>query len=159
MCISDIVYCTNSTKVKVLLRLKEQSSRLMVRVLLTRARVTDGFENSEMETLIWSNQNHSSDKPRSGRPQKVNDTELQELLHSTTATCRKIRHYSASYFWKITSIGANSKTRKVGASWTDPRATWETSWHVSLISVKTKEEEFSVETGNWWRKVDSFWEP
>ena len=42
----------NSTKVKVLLRLKEQSVRLMVRVLLTRARVADGFENSEMEILI-----------------------------------------------------------------------------------------------------------
>ena len=53
MCISDIVYCTNSTKVKVLLRLKEQSVRLMVRVLLTRARVVDGFENSEIEILIW----------------------------------------------------------------------------------------------------------
>ena len=52
MCISDIANCTNSTKVKVLLRLKEQSVGLMVRVFLTRVRVADGFENSEMEILI-----------------------------------------------------------------------------------------------------------
>ena len=68
VCISDIVYCTNCTKVKLLLRLKEQS---------VRARVADGFENSEMEILIWV--------INCGKPQKVSDAELQELLDQDSA--------------------------------------------------------------------------
>ena len=45
MGISDIVFFTNFTKIKVLLKLKEQSAQLMVTVLLARVHIPDGSAN------------------------------------------------------------------------------------------------------------------
>ena len=60
MCISDIVYYMNSTEVK------ESMCRRWFRK----------FRNGDFDL---------SDKPRSGRPQKVSDAELQELLDQDSA--------------------------------------------------------------------------
>jgi len=72
------------------------------------------------------------DKPRSGQPKKFEDKELEALLEDQSQTQEELAESLrvTSRFCTIESHENDSKTRKLGALWTETERCWKTIFHL-----------------------------
>ena len=104
------------------------------------------------------------DKSRSGQPKKFKDKELESITRrrsesNARGVCRIIEGNSTSRFCMIESHGNDSKTKKLGALWTETERRWKVIFHLRIADSKTTEKRFFASDYDWRWEVDILQQP
>ena len=127
-CVWNVEFCVNQAAFargfsaligrKVRLKPIECLSKFMMTLFQLINHVDNDFKDGDFSI---------EDKPRSGQPQKFEDKELEALLEENQSQTQEELAESlgaTSLFCTIESHGNDSKTRKLGALWTETERHW-----------------------------------
>ena len=119
----------------------------MVTLLQLINHVGDDFDVSRMEisalktSLALDSQKNSKIKNYSKK--------IREQRSNVRGACRIIGGNSTSHFCTIESHGNDSKTRKLGALWTETERRWKTIFHLRTADSKRTEKRFFATDCDW----------
>jgi len=86
------------------------------------------------------------------RRQRIRDITRRRSESNARGACRIIGSNSTSRFCVIESHGNDSKTRKLGALWTETESRWKAIFHLRTADSKTTEKRFFASDCDWKEK-------
>ena len=129
-------------------------SKFIVTLLQLINHVENGFDVSRMEISALKTSLALAKTAKKIRRQRIRGIIRRRSESNARGTCRIIGDNSTSRFCTIESHGNDSKTRKLGALWTETERRWKAIFHLRTADSKTTEKRFFASACDWKWEVD-----